>query len=77
MLTDTQIRSTKPSDRPRKLSDGGGLHLLIATTGGRYWRYSYRFQGKQKTLALGTYPDVALAQERPAARPETLRASIT
>jgi integrase len=64
MLTDTQIRSAKPSVRPRKLSDSGGLHLLVATTGGRYWRYSYRFLGKQKTLALGTYPDVSLTQAR-------------
>ena len=64
MLTDTQIRNAKPGDRPRKLSDSGGLHLLVAPTGGRYWRYSYRFLGKQKTLALGTYPDVTLTQAR-------------
>src|SRR5579871_2205751 len=64
MLSDALIRSIKPSGRPRKLSDGGGLHLLLAPNGGRYWRYSYRFHGKQKTLALGVYPDVNLAKAR-------------
>jgi integrase len=64
MLTDSLVRSVKRSDHPRKLSDGGGLHLLVAPNGGRYWRYSYRFDGKQKTLALGVYPDVGLAKAR-------------
>jgi len=45
-------------------SDGGGLHLLIQPHGGRYWRYNYRFEGKQKTLALGIYPDVSLDKAR-------------
>jgi hypothetical protein len=58
------FRSAKPFDRQRKLSDGGGLHLLIAPNGGRYWQYSYRYKGKQKTLALGVYPDVGLAKAR-------------
>ncbi len=64
MLTDSAIRSLKRSDRSRKLSDAGGLHLLVTPNGGRYWRYSYRFKGKQKTLALGTYPEVSLAKAR-------------
>jgi integrase len=64
MLTDSLVRSVKRSNRPRKLSDGGGLHLLVSPNGGRYWRYSYRFSGKQKTLALGVYPDVGLARAR-------------
>jgi integrase len=64
MLTDSLARSAKPSDRIRKLSDGGGLHLLVAPNGGRYWRYSYRYKGKQKTVALGVYPDVGLAKAR-------------
>ena len=50
--------------KPWKVADGGGLHLLVAPNGGRYWRYSYRFNGKQKTLALGVYPDVPLAMAR-------------
>ncbi|MBS0388810.1 MAG: DUF4102 domain-containing protein, partial [Proteobacteria bacterium] len=64
MLTDTQIRRAKAGDRPRKLSDSGGLYLHVAPNGGRYWRYSYRYLGKQKTLALGIYPDVTLAEAR-------------
>ena len=64
MLTDSQIRSVKRGERPRKLSDGGGLYLLVAPNGGRYWRFNYRFAGKQKTLALGVYPDVGLAKAR-------------
>lgn len=64
MLTDTQLRKTKPADRPQRLSDGHGLYLQIEPNGGRYWRYNYRFGGKQKTLALGVYPDVSLAKAR-------------
>ena len=64
MLTDAQIRSPRRAQKPWKVADGGGLHLLVAPNGGRYWRYSYRFNGKQKTLALGVYPDVTLAMAR-------------
>jgi integrase len=64
MLTDTQLRNVRPSDSPRRLSDGGGLYLQIDPSGGRYWRFNYRFGGKQKTLALGVYPDVSLAKAR-------------
>lgn len=63
-LTDTAIRSAKPRATPYKLSDGGGLHLLIAANGSKLWRLAYRFSGKQKTLALGTYPTVSLAKAR-------------
>ncbi len=64
LLTDTTIRSIKLLRSPRKFSDGGALYLLVAPIGGRYWRYNYRFNGKQKTLALGIYPDVSLAKAR-------------
>jgi integrase len=64
MLTDTRLRGIKPSDCVQKLSDGGGLYLHVALNGGKYWRYNYRFNGKQKTLALGVYPDVSLAKAR-------------
>lgn len=64
MLTDTQIRNAKPSDRPRKLFDARGLYLHVMPNGGRYWRFNYRFNGKYKTLALGVYPDVSLAKAR-------------
>jgi hypothetical protein len=64
MLTDTNIRKTRPAAKPLKLSDGGGMYLLIKPDGGRYWRMNYRFDGKQKTLALGVYPTVTLADAR-------------
>ncbi len=64
MLTDSQIRSAKPSDRPRRLQDSRGLYLQVMPNGGRYWRFNYRFGVKQKTLSLGIYPDVSLAKAR-------------
>jgi Arm DNA-binding domain len=63
-LTDTAIRNTKPGAKPFKLTDSGGLHLLVTPTGGKLWRLAYRFGGKQKTLALGLYPVVTLADPR-------------
>ena len=47
-LSDTKIRSTKPTDKPYKLADGGGLYLLITPAGGKLWRLKYRFEGKEK-----------------------------
>jgi hypothetical protein len=64
MLSDTQIRSLESLRSPRKLFDGRGLYLLVASNGGRYWRYNYRIDGKFKALALGIYPDVPLAKAR-------------
>lgn len=64
MLTDTAIRKARPFSSPLKMSDGGGLHMLLKPDGGRYWRLNYRFGGKQKTLALGVYPTVTLANAR-------------
>ena len=63
-LTDEAVHRLKPLRYPRKAADGHGLYVLIAPTGRRYWRYNYRFDGKQKTLALGIYPDVSLAKAR-------------
>jgi hypothetical protein len=63
-LTDAAVRSAKPGGKPIKLSDGGGLHLLIRPSGSKLWRLAYRFKGKQKTLALGVYPTVTLANAR-------------
>jgi len=63
-LTDTAVRNAKPLAKPFKLADGGGLFLLVQPTGGKWWRYKYRFLGKEKLLALGSYPDVSLAQAR-------------
>ena len=63
-LTDTQIKALRPSPRPRKHSDGGGLHLLVTPHGSKLWRLAYRFGGKQKTLAFGSYPSVPLSKAR-------------
>lgn len=63
-LTDIVIKATKPRDKDYKLSDGGGLHLLIKKNGTKCWRYSYRYAGKQKTLALGVYPGISLKAAR-------------
>jgi integrase len=64
MLNDTRIRITKPCKRPIKLSDSGGLYLLIAPHGSKLWRLAYRFGGKQKTLAIGVYPTCTLKSAR-------------
>jgi integrase len=63
-LTAIQIKQTKPGAKPVKLHDGGGLYLLIKPSGGRYWRYDYRHLGRRRTLALGVFPDVSLADAR-------------
>jgi integrase len=64
MLNDTRVRNAKPADRAIKLSDSGGLHLLIQPNGSKLWRLAYRFGGKQKTLAIGVYPTVTLKHAR-------------
>ncbi|MBX9898008.1 MAG: integrase arm-type DNA-binding domain-containing protein [Qipengyuania sp.] len=64
MLTDTAIRSLKSETKPYKKGDGGGLHLLVTPGGAKLWRWAYRFDGKQKTLAGGTYPATGLAAAR-------------
>jgi integrase len=63
-LTDVACRNAKPGDAPRKISDGGGLYLLVQPSGSRLWRMNYRYAGKQKTLALGKYPAVSLSDAR-------------
>ena len=63
-LTDISIKKAKPGEKTRKLTDGGGLYLQIEPTGGKLWRYDYRFDGKRKTLALGRYPDISLQEAR-------------
>ncbi len=64
MLTDTKIRKVKATDKQQKLSDAKGLYLLVKPNGSKLWQMAYRFNGKQKTLSIGAYPDVSLARAR-------------
>src|SRR5256885_14134114 len=63
-LTDTAIRLAKAETSDRKLADSKGLYLLVTTTGSKLWRLKYRIDGKEKKLALGSYPEVGLKNAR-------------
>lgn len=63
-LTDVAVRNAKPAAKQQKLFDGGGLFLLVTPAGGKRWVLKYRINGKEKSLALGTYPDVSLVDAR-------------
>jgi len=63
-LTATQIKQAKPQAKEYKLSDGGGLYLLVTKAGGKHWKLKYRFGGKEKKLSLGSYPDISLLRAR-------------
>lgn len=63
-ITDTAARNAKPASKPRKLSDGKGLYLEVAPSGGKWWRLKYRYGGREKRISLGTYPEVSLAKAR-------------
>jgi integrase len=64
MLTSTKIRAAKPQEKPYKLSDSGGLYLLVNPNKSLWWRLKYRFEGREKLLSLGVYPHVSLQQAR-------------
>ena len=64
MLSDTKIRAIKPKEKAFKLSDSGGLYLLVTPAGGRLWNLKYRLAGKEKKLSLGKYPVVSLSTAR-------------
>lgn len=63
-LTDVKVRSLKARDRQYKVADGRGLFLVITTNGSKYWRFRYRFVDREKSLAIGVYPDISLAEAR-------------
>jgi len=63
-LTDVKVRSVKPTDKAFKLTDGEGMHLMMHPNGSKCWRLQYRFDGKQKTLAQGVYPEISLSEAR-------------
>jgi integrase len=63
-LTDTAVRNAKPGDKPVKMFDERGLFLIVTPAGGKWWRLRYKFDGKEKLLSLGVYPDVGLKDAR-------------
>lgn len=63
-LTDTAIRKVKIREKPVKMFDERGLFLLVTPSGGKWWRFKYRFDNKEKLLSLGVYPDVGLKEAR-------------
>ncbi|WP_046158533.1 MULTISPECIES: tyrosine-type recombinase/integrase [Chromobacterium] len=63
-LTDLAIRQAKPQDKPYQLADGESLYLEVSPSGGKLWRFRFRFQGKAGILALGKYPAVGLSDAR-------------
>ena len=64
-LTDRQIRNLRPAaEKTLKLSDGGGLQLWLTPSGGKLWNFAYRFDGRQRKLAIGPYPAVTLKDAR-------------
>ena len=63
-LSNIACKNAKTEEKPRKLSDGGGLYLLVNPSGSKYWRMKYRFLGKEKLLSIGTYPIISLSEAR-------------
>ncbi len=63
-LNARQIDTAKPKEKEYKLTDGGGLYLLVKPNGAKYWRFKYRVLGKEKKLSIGVYPDISLADAR-------------
>jgi len=63
-LTDTKVKNAKPGPKTIRLFDEKGLYLEVSPSGGKWWRFKYRFNGKEKRLSLGVYPDVTLKAAR-------------
>jgi len=63
-LTDTEIRKAKAKGKAYRMSDGGGLYLFVTAPGGKLWRWKYRFDGREKLMSFGSYPDVSLSLAR-------------
>lgn len=64
VLTELTLRGARPAGKPQKFFDGRGLYLLVSTAGARVWRLKYRFEGREKVLHLGAYPEVSLKRAR-------------
>jgi hypothetical protein len=64
MLTVKQIDAAKPAEKSYRLADAGGLFLFVPPSGKKVWRMRYRFEGKEKTLVIGPYPEISLTEAR-------------
>jgi integrase len=64
MLSQYVLTNAKPKDKPYKLADGDGLYVLVNPNGSKLWRQKYRFAGKEKTLAFGSFPEVSIVDAR-------------
>ncbi|EXA88143.1 MULTISPECIES: tyrosine-type recombinase/integrase [Acinetobacter] len=64
MLTDAHVRKIKPLEKKKRYADEKGLYLEVTPSGGRFWRLKYRFNGRESTLTIGSYPEISLAQAR-------------
>jgi integrase len=78
VLSDTEIRKAKTKEIAYRLTDGRGLYLTVTTAGGKLWRWKYRFEGSEKLMSFGQYPDVSLidARERHGAARKILAAGV-
>jgi len=63
-LTNIEVQRARSAAKPQRLYDGGGLYLEVSPSGGKLWRFKYRFNGKEKRLAIGIYPAVSIALAR-------------
>ncbi|WP_129127652.1 tyrosine-type recombinase/integrase [Geomonas oryzae] len=63
-LTDLQIRKAQPKEKAYKMADSLGLYLQVTKSGGKWWRFKYLFEGKEKLLSFGVYPDISLSDAR-------------
>ena len=63
-LTAIKVKNIKPTAKTQRLFDGAGLYLEVSPKGGKWWRYKYRYAGKEKRISLGVYPDVTLKEAR-------------
>lgn len=63
-LSDLQVRKARAGEKDIRLADGGGLYLLVTVAGGKLWRWKYRFDRKEKLMALGRYPEISLSDAR-------------
>ena len=64
MLTELKVKRAKPSDKDYKLADAGGLHLFVSAAGRKTWRWKYRFEGKEKRIVFGAWPEITMKQAR-------------